>query len=262
MITRTTLPKSYEPYQRLTVCSNLITGGGHLVALGDTLPLLVGAGEAPLVWLQGPADITGKTYVPLVTASVASHPAVSVISDREALTVSVGGTPLIRVTQKDSDSAVIDLLDLRPIGLNIFGNGTSLNAGGAVFSNNTFSGVGTLLQIGQVIDTLPVHVFKDSFGPFLALLNAHHMKYTMQDARSGVQMAASGVIEILKSPAMWGTLATVVEAFLKARSSRKVIITKEDGAVVHVEELSPKELETALAQAKNVSAIETEKGET
>jgi hypothetical protein len=148
MITRTTLPKIYKPYQRLTVCGNLIIGGGHLVALGDVLPLLVGGGEAPMVWLQAPTDKTGKTYIPLVTASVASHPAVSVVSNKEGLTVSVGGTAVLRITQTDSDAAVIDLLDLRPIGLNIFGNEASLNAGGATFKSNTFSGAGTLLAFG------------------------------------------------------------------------------------------------------------------
>lgn len=151
MITRDTLPGAYKPYQKLTVCSNLLIGGGHLVVLGEVLPLLVGSGESPAVWLQAPTDQTGKSYVPLVSASVASHPAVSVISNTQGLTVSVGGMPVIHVTQVDSESAVIDLLDLRPIGLNIYGDDTSLIAGEATFSHNTFSGVGTLLAFGSAL---------------------------------------------------------------------------------------------------------------
>lgn len=149
MITRDTLPGAYKPYQKLTVCSNVLIGGGHLVALGEVLPLLVGSGESPTVWLQAPTDLTGKSYVSLVSASVASHPAVTVISNRQGLTVSVGGVPVIHVAQVDSESAVIDLLDLRPIGLNIYGDGTSLTAGGSSFSQNTFSGVGTLIAFGS-----------------------------------------------------------------------------------------------------------------
>jgi hypothetical protein len=145
MITRATLPGNYKPYQELTVCSNLLIGGGHLVVLGEVLPLLVGSGDGPTIWLQAPTDKSGKTYVPLVTASVASHPAVGVVSDREGLTVSIGGVPVIHVKQANRDSAVIDLLDLRPVGLNIYGNAESLTAGGATFSHNTFGGVGTLL---------------------------------------------------------------------------------------------------------------------
>lgn len=145
MITRTTLPQTYKPYKQLTVCSNVLIGGGHLVLLGEVLPLLVGSGESPMVWLQAPTDKTGQNYVSLVAASVASHPAVSVVSNREGLTVSVAGVPVIHIAQADSESAAIDLLDLRPIGLNIYGDAESLTAGGATFSHNTFNGVGTLL---------------------------------------------------------------------------------------------------------------------
>ena len=84
----------------------------------------------------------------------------------------------------------------------------------------------------------------------------------MRDVRSGVPMASSGVIELLQSAAMRGALATVVVAFIKSRRSRKVIITTKDNTVVHAEGLSPEELEKVLAQAKRLTAIETEKGET
>jgi len=109
------------------------------------------------------------------------------------------------------------------------------------------------------METLPVHVFKNSFGPFLALLNEHHVKYQMHDTRAGVpMMAASGVIELLQSPELWVLLTAVIVAYLKYRPTRKVIITKKDGTVVHAEGLSPKELEKVLAQTKSLTAIETE----
>jgi hypothetical protein len=107
---------------------------------------------------------------------------------------------------------------------------------------------------------MEVHVFRDSFGPFVALLNEHHVKYTMRESRSGIPMAsASGVIEILQSPAMWAALATVICSFLKNRRSRKVIITLNDNTLVHAEGLSPKEVAKLLAQARSLSAIETKK---
>jgi len=148
MITRTTLPSTYKPYQTLTICSNKLIGGGHIGVLGEVLPLLIGKGEGPTIWLQAPTDKGGKCYIPLVTASVASHPAVGVVSSNDSLTVSVGGVPVISVKQLDQDSAVIDFLDLRPVGLNIYGNAAALTAGGTTFSQNTFSGGGTLIAFG------------------------------------------------------------------------------------------------------------------
>ncbi len=112
------------------------------------------------------------------------------------------------------------------------------------------------------MEALPVHLFKRSFGPFLALLNEHKVSYTMREQRSGLQMAASGVAEVLQSAAMWGGLATVIVAFLKYRHSRKVIITTKDNQVIHAEGLTGKELEQILERAKSLAVIETKSDET
>ncbi len=106
------------------------------------------------------------------------------------------------------------------------------------------------------METLPVHLFRDSFGPFITLLNEHEVRYSMRQARSGVPMASSGVIEILTSPAVWGALASVAIAFIKSRHGRKVIITTKDNTVVHAEGLSPRELEQVLVHAKSLTAID------
>ncbi|MBT1072657.1 hypothetical protein [Pelotalea chapellei] len=148
MITRAKLPEDYKPLEKLCVCSNIMIGGGHLVAVGDVLPLLVGSGKVPMIWLEAPMDQTGKNYVPLVAASVALHPAVNVTSDGNALTVFVGGSQVLHVVQNEAEVAEIDILDLRPIGLNIFGNPDSMTVGGSTFSQNTFSGGGTFLSFG------------------------------------------------------------------------------------------------------------------
>lgn len=42
------------------------------------------------------------------------------------------------------------------------------------------------------MESLPIHLFRDSFGPFMALLNEHDLKYTMREQCSAVLMAASG----------------------------------------------------------------------
>ncbi|MEO6972919.1 MAG: hypothetical protein ABI135_05815 [Rhodoferax sp.] len=145
MITRTALPEKFKPYQRLTVCSNLLIGGVNLVVLGEVLPLLVGSGEGPMIWLQAPTDKTGKNYVPLVQASVATHPKVKVEKNAKGLTVFVGHVSVLHVTQENPENAVVDLLDLRPVGVNIYGNSASLIAGGSTFSANTFKGSGAML---------------------------------------------------------------------------------------------------------------------
>jgi len=104
-----------------------------------------------------------------------------------------------------------------------------------------------------------VHVFGDSFGPIIALLNEHDVKYQIRETRSGAVMAASGVIELLQSAAMWGALATIVVTFIKSRNGRKVTITTKDNEVTHAEGLSQIELEGILQRSKSLVAIDPNK---
>jgi Effector Associated Constant Component 1 len=112
------------------------------------------------------------------------------------------------------------------------------------------------------MNILPVHLFKDSFGPFLTLLNEHGIQYQMREVRAGVPMASGGTLELVQAvgnAAFWASLATVVVAFINSRRGRKVIITTKDGTVVHAEGLSPSELEQVLQKALNLTAIDPNK---
>ena len=109
------------------------------------------------------------------------------------------------------------------------------------------------------METLPIHVFKDSFSPMLELLNEHDIEYQMNQNRSAEVMAASGILEIILSPAMWGALATVIVVFIKAKNGREVIITSKDNKIFHAKGLSKDEIEPLLKEAKNIAAIDTNK---
>jgi hypothetical protein len=148
MNTKNTLPEGYRPYGKLTLCSNLLIGGGHLIQVGEMLPLLVGSGEIPKVWLQAPTDPSGKNFIQLVVASVATHPAVLVSVIGGILNVSAGGKKVLQVRGVGPDEAAVELLDLRPVGFNIFGDKNGLSAGGMQMSGNTVSGGGTFLALG------------------------------------------------------------------------------------------------------------------
>lgn len=111
---------------------------------------------------------------------------------------------------------------------------------------------------------LPVHLFKDSFGPFVELLNAHNVKHQMREVRTGVPMASGGTLELVQAignAAFWPSVATVLVAFIRSRRGRKVIITTKDGTLVHAEGLSQEELEQVLASAQSLMAIDPNKTE-
>ena len=109
------------------------------------------------------------------------------------------------------------------------------------------------------METLPVHLFKESFGEILELLNEHDVKYRMREVRMNVPIASGATLEIIQAVgnvAMWGSLATVIVAYIKSRRGRKVIITTKDGTIVHAEGLSHSELNDLLEKASNLTVFD------
>jgi hypothetical protein len=148
MITKKNVPKSYTPYNTLVVCSNTLTGGGNIVAIGDILPIVVGKGDKPRIWLQTLADPKTKEFITIVDASISKHPSVKVFEQDDVLKIIVSSTVVLSVKATGEDSAEIDNLDMRPLGLNLYGTKSELRVGSSTFSGNSMSGGGTLIGFG------------------------------------------------------------------------------------------------------------------
>lgn len=146
--TRDNLPKSFQPYQKLTVCSNSLIGGGHIVEISGTLPVIIGKGEKPQVWLQAINNPETKEFVLIVENSISKFPSVQINEVNGSLVISVQGKKVLSVRETSGDEAIVDALDLRPIGLNLYGDSKSMNVGGGTFSGNAMSGGGVLLGLG------------------------------------------------------------------------------------------------------------------
>lgn len=149
MITSEKIPAGYTPYQSINFCSNEITGGGHIFAMGKVLPLLIGTGPKPKIWLQAITSPSDKKFITIVDASIAKHPSARVIEQDGKIIVIVHGKTVLAVEAFSTQRAIVPELDLRPIGLNVYGDSSILHLGGMQLSNNTFSGVGTAFGLGE-----------------------------------------------------------------------------------------------------------------
>lgn len=148
MITTQNMPKGYKAYQSITICNNEIVGGGNIFAMGDVLPLLIGVGPKPTIWLQAIAAPNSKQFVTIVDASITKHPAVRISEEGRTVTVVVGGKTVLAVEALSEERAIVSELDLRPIGLNVHGDTSMLYVGKMQISGNTFAGVGTAFGFG------------------------------------------------------------------------------------------------------------------
>ncbi|MBH3412860.1 hypothetical protein [Pseudomonas putida] len=144
MYTLNSLPQNYKPYDSLNLCSNRILGGGHIFSVGDKLPLIIGAGVKPQIWLFAVADPKKGKFVPLVDSSVSKHPWVRVEEIGRQLLVKVHGATVLRIEQTGEGQAVVSELDLRSVGFTIHGGASSLTIGGMTFSGSTFEQVGVV----------------------------------------------------------------------------------------------------------------------
>jgi hypothetical protein len=62
--------------------------------------------------------------------------------------VIIANTVVLSVKAIDENSAEIDNLDMRPLGLNLFGTKSELRVGSNTFSGSSMSGGGTLIGFG------------------------------------------------------------------------------------------------------------------
>ena len=156
MITINNKPKAYQPLEKLTICSNTLQGGSNLVAVGELLPILIGKVDTPQIWLSALDNAEKNQFIPIVEANISKHHVVKVYEENGVYNVSVAGDIILSVIKKSESEAEVIKLDLRPIGLNIHGDETTLYVGNGSFKDSGMSGGGTLIGFGQQNPNKPI----------------------------------------------------------------------------------------------------------
>ena len=141
-------PLEYKPLQTLTICSNVLSGGGVPFEMRGVVPLLIGKGTAgPVVWLSVPKDAQGSEWLDIVVANKATFNRLDLLTASNTVSVLFQGGPLLSVIGSD-DAAEVTELDLRPVGLNIHGSRNGLMVGNINMASNHFAGASTMMSLG------------------------------------------------------------------------------------------------------------------
>lgn len=106
---------------------------------------------------------------------------------------------------------------------------------------------------------LSIKCYKD----FVQLLKENEIEASSVDRKAPPRaiMNAGPVIEILNAlqiPSIAASVATVICTFLKAKASRKIIITTNDNQIIHAEGYSKSEIQELLKDVKLISVVDTE----
>jgi len=107
----------------------------------------------------------------------------------------------------------------------------------------------------MIEEKIKIVTFRDSKESFLSLLDENNIHFIEQVSHPGVVMAAGVIVEILKVAIP--SLAVVVVQWLKARSSRKVMLQTKDRQIFHLEGYSVQEVAALLKPAESLTVIDT-----
>lgn len=145
------LPEDFVPLRKLVFCSNTLIDVPIVVTVDDEPILLIGQGAVPSVWLAAPIADPDRKWVFVVRRTQSANPGVrvQVSSAKRQAVISVAGHDVLRVSMQALDEAVVDFLDLRPIGLMVSGNANTLTLGTNRFASNTIQGASVAFALGS-----------------------------------------------------------------------------------------------------------------
>jgi hypothetical protein len=143
------LPDDYKPFVELIICTNKFLNGVIPINIAGNIPFLVGNGDYPIIWLFGPISKYDNKWREIVSRNQALDKRIRItFSEKDKLTnISFESIILIQVKKVSHWKADVINLELRPLGLNIYGNSNGLNVGTNSIANNLFSNVHTMLSL-------------------------------------------------------------------------------------------------------------------
>ena len=147
------LPLNYLPYRELVLCGNTLNHVRIPIAVNKFPVFLVGSSpnaQKIMVWLAAPLNKETNQWRFVIEGGLTMSPHIRLIHEKSEriLKVHIGQTLILEAEEMSPDKAIIRTLDLRPLGLSIFGDQASLHVGTHTLAQNTFSNVDTMIAIG------------------------------------------------------------------------------------------------------------------
>lgn len=142
------LPTSYNAPSKMNVGSNNINNVTALVTFKDFVPILIGEGSIPHIWLNIPTNKDGTEWYPLIKDNFSTNPNVIVIKKNNSVKVTTPDGVVVECKKASDGTIIVSKLNLKPFGLNIFSDEKSLTVMGASFSSSSFSNMKVVVGIG------------------------------------------------------------------------------------------------------------------
>lgn len=148
---RETLPSNYVPPAQIRLFSNVAQNVRILFLVDRHVPLLIGEkGGKPKIWINAPVKANdGVRWLPMIRNSLSVHPAFRIEDSSKGVTQVFANDKKCLEVRAKSDEFIVTYLDLRPIGLVIYGADDALYVGKARLAENWFSGLDIMISNHQ-----------------------------------------------------------------------------------------------------------------
>ncbi|MEQ3694238.1 MAG: hypothetical protein ABNH16_04880 [Thalassolituus sp.] len=143
------LPTNYRAPKKLTIGTNTLESVNILLSFNGFVPLLIGDGKKPRVWINIPTNKDGTEWYPLVKDNFSTNENVIVIESESSVKVNTPDGIVIECSKLSDGTINVERLNLKPFGLNVVSDQKQLTVMNQVLTGNGFKNVGTMIGIGN-----------------------------------------------------------------------------------------------------------------
>ena len=132
------LPTAYNPAKSIIIGTNKFENVDIFISFNGHIPILIGDGEKPHIWINIPMNKEGTDWYPLVKDNFSTNPNVVIYDKGSKINISTPDGVILDCEKNIEGTINVKNLDLRPFGLNIQADNEKLVVMNKIFTTNAF----------------------------------------------------------------------------------------------------------------------------
>jgi hypothetical protein len=117
--------------------------------VNGNIPILIGDGDKPRIWLYIPANNKGTEWYPLVKDNFSTDPNILVMGDKNSVTIASPKGNILECKKRTDGTIEVSKLDLRIVGLDFIASGDTIKFMGSTFSKTTIKNAKVMFGVGS-----------------------------------------------------------------------------------------------------------------
>jgi hypothetical protein len=143
------VPWNYNAPRKVEIGTNTLENVNFIVKFKGFIPVLIGDGERPHVWLNIPTNKEGTEWIPLVKDNFSTNPAVIVVEKDNSVKIATPEGIVLDCAKMEDGTLKVNQLNLNPFGLKLESNAEMLTFMNSTFQRNGFKNLDTMFVVAN-----------------------------------------------------------------------------------------------------------------